>query len=196
MALNDIYRATVLQTLDGQAMMNVLHYRLSTVGSGNVQDALAAIMDSTIGAALKAHLPDDVFYESVTAQKIYPLPVTFPSVNGTTSGFGTVAVTAFPTEVCAVITKRTALAGPRRRGRAYISGLGSTYVTESMLNATGQTEIGPIGTAMTQVLNGANGNVFTPIIWHRDLLTYDDVTGVVIRTTLRAQRRRQVGRGI
>lgn len=194
MALGDIYSVVVRGTLQGQTILNTLHYRESVTAGTGGQAALATIADSTLGQAWRNGLSQDFTYNDVTVQHIWPLPVTYPTVNGTDTGVGAVASASSPSEVAAVITKRTAFAGPFYRGRAFISGIALSGITGASLNATGITQLTNHVTAMGTVLT-SGGYSFTPIIWHRHVNTYSDQAGLVLRLTLRAQRRRQPGRG-
>jgi len=195
MAVNDIYRVVMTGQLHGQTILQTLHYRVDANSGPNDQAQLASRADAVIGLALKQNLSDEYAYQSATVQRIYPGIPTYPVVVGTTAGAGAVNTPSLPTEVCAVFTKITGFAGPRYRGRAYISGLPTTYVTDSVLNGVGVAAVAPIAVSMTQQLSFVGGASFTPILWHDPSATYTDVTQRITRTTIRSQRRRQVGVG-
>lgn len=194
MAVNDIYQLTVRGTLFSQTILNVLYYRESVSAGSTGQAALATAADSTLGAAWRTALSQDFTYNDVTAQKIFPLPVMYPTTVGTGTGIGSVASGAQPSEVAVVITKRTAFAGRKYRGRAFIAGATISQVTGDILTGPGVTAMGGIATAIASALT-SGGYTFTPIVYHKPTHSYDDVAGGTVHATLRAQRRRQPGRG-
>lgn len=195
MAVGDILLATVVQTLHGQTIMNSCHFRESSTGAGDAQALLALGIDAAVTAQWKPKMSDEWHYDYVQVQKVYPGPPSYPAINGTGAGYGGVAGDAVPTSVAYCITKRTALAGPKYRGRLYITGFPVADLGDSVLSPTGITNQGSVGLGLiAQFTNG--GYTWDPVIFHRSDNTYHMVVGPVLRSTIRNQRRRQSGKGV
>lgn len=195
MAVNDIYSVQVLGTLHGQRVQCTLHYRESVTGVGGGSTALASLADASPGNEFRIQLSNEYRYDGCLVQKIWPLPVLESVLDATAAGNGSIVQNSLPSEVAAVITKRTGLAGRKYRGRAYVPGIPVTYETDSQLNSTGLTGIGAIATKLATALTGS-GWTFFPTLYHRAAHTYNDLSQCTARPILRCQRRRQVGRGV
>lgn len=194
MAVGDVLQVTVLGTLHGQTIQNVLHYYESTSGAGNNAVGLAQTAGSSVGGTFRTNLAAEYTYQGTMAQKIWPLPKTLSATDTTAAGAGDIASNSLPSSVAATITKQTSLAGHRFRGRIYVGGVPSSYENDSQLSAAGLAGIGAIATAIETPLS-ANGFTWTPVLWHRDTNAFTFVVNALARSILRVQRRRQVGRG-
>lgn len=194
MAVNDIYRVTIVGNLHGQDIQTVLHYRESVTAGANGQPSLAAAVDAAFAANVLTVISSEYTYELTLAQKIYPGIPQFPTANGTGTGTGGVGGGSLPTTVTAVVKKRTTLAGPRYRGRVFQAGIPLSYEFDSTITVAGRIAL---LNGWSTVLTGlvAGGYTFTPIIWHKDTLLFDDVNQLAMDLPLRVQRRREVGVG-
>lgn len=196
MAVNDIFRVNVIQSLHGQTIINTLHYRQSTADADEANNAsgLANLVATNLVPVMKALQSAELSHTGVTAQKIWPLPVKVGFLNTTGAGPGGVAGDSLPTSVAVVISKTTQFAGRKYRGRAYIAGVPVSHESNSALAA------GVIPNWLTLSAEMDNfyfvgTDTWQPTIWHKSTSTFDDVTTCFLKTFLRNQRRRQLGVG-
>ena len=194
MALNDVLQATLVQSLQGQELLNVLHYRVDAIGTGTAEIALAQQLGEDLAPALKAVMSTDWAYVATIGQKIRPAPASFPFVDTTDAGAGTVASPALPAQNTMNLTKTTQFAGVKWRGRVCFSGFGEVAAVG------GQWEVSMIA-AMSAIVSILQANVqpgawvFKPVLFHRDDGSVTPIDDFIARRTIRAQRRRQFGKG-
>lgn len=194
MAINDVLQATIVQSLQGSVIVNVLHYRVDAIGAGTAEIALAQQLGEDLAPAMKAALSSDWQYVSTIGQKIFPTPRTFPFIDTTDSGNGLVGVQALPGQNTMNLTKTTQFAGTRWRGRMCVSGWAQTAQADGLWTTTAITAAAPIVSVLTaNVQTGAW--VFKPVLFHRDNNSVTPIDDFIARETVRAQRRRQVGKG-
>lgn len=137
---------------------------------------------------------NELMHNQVIVQRFWPLPPTVPVANATAPGAGQAAVPSLPTEVAAVITKKTSFAGRKYRGRVYVGGIPNTGVANSQLVAAQMTNMNTLAAALGPALI-QGGYTFLPIIWHKATKTNDTISACQARPIVRSQRRRQVGKG-
>lgn len=116
----DILRASIWSTDAEQAAVNVLHYKVQSVGGVPATDAdFATALDQTIATLYKAIINNNAFYRGVEAQIIWP-PPTRVAVSATGgAGAGGSGVTSLPRQSAALTQWKTAIAGRHGRGRSY-----------------------------------------------------------------------------
>ena len=195
MAVGDIYLATFFQTLHGQTVLNTCHYRESTSAGSAGATTLAATLDGRIASTMKPVMSDEWHYDYTQVQKIYPGIVEYPVINGTGAGDGGLALAADATSVAIVFTKRTIYAGPRYRGRIFVTGFPRDVIDESQLGASDVATYTPVGGAMVGTVT-SGGYVFDPVLYHKNDNTYHNIVAAVLRQTVRNQKRRQLRVGI
>lgn len=194
MAINDVLQATLVQSLQGSEILNVLHYRVDAVGTGTAEIALAQQLGEDLAPLLKAVMSVDWAYVATIGQKIRPQPVSFPFVDTTDAGAGTVASPALPAQNTMNITKTTQFAGVRWRGRVCFSGFGEAAAVGGQWEQTMIAAMsGVVSTLLANVQAGAW--VFKPVLFHRADGTVTPIDDFIARRTIRAQRRRQFGKG-
>lgn len=191
MAVNDVFQAVIEQKLHNQTVLNVLHFRLDADQPTAV--ALNQDVRTIIIPTMKGVQSNELQHVAVWTQKIWPLPPLNAVRDATAAGPGTVAQNSLPTSVAVVLTKRTAFAGRKYRGRVYVCGVPVTHESDSTLAAANQAAWQALADKFAFAAWAASD--FTPIIWHRGPKTDDTVITVEARTILRNQRRRQVGVG-
>lgn len=196
MAIGDVFRVAISQRLHGQLIVNTLFYRCSVSDGTDSNDAtkLLASINAAIIPAFKACQSAELAHEFVVVQKIWPAPVQMAVFDSVGAGAGSVAGSSLPTSVAVVLTKTTAFAGPKYRGRTYLAGIPSSYESDSKLNTANAAAFHNLGDLINDSLVNA-GDTFTPILWHRASSTYTVLTNYVLRLSLRNQRRRQIGVG-
>jgi len=195
MPIGDIYQATITQTMHEQFMNNVLHYRVATEGAGNGGAILGAAVGATVVSLFKPLCSDEWVYNGTVCQKVFPKPPLAPVFANAGAGAGAYAGNAIPGNAPCVITKRTMFAGPKYRGRMYISGLSTADEENGQI--VGST-ITALNAYAAQLLTpySVSGWEFVPILFHRSTNTYTDINEWSARPILRNMRRRQIGKGV
>lgn len=195
-----------MQRMNGQRLMNVLHYRLYVSGASIVDgdDIIPEFHDTFFSAAggpltlLKAISSSAWTYESTVYQWIHPVRYTSTgSVVG--AGAGGVAGTSLPQNVQATITKQAVIATRHGIGAMHIGGLPSSAVVAGMLSEGYKAGLAELAVALiTDVDVSAVANALTldPVILRKDApaLSYE-YGGATVQNTARVQRRRTVGVG-
>jgi len=199
MPVGDIFRVRIACQSVAQGSINVLHYRLASLGAGTGQPSVTEIatqLDAHWFLSFKALVDDAHQYRGTGVQLIFPPP---PAVEGTATanaGAGhVVGGDALPKQVAGLISWRTAFAGRRYRGRSFIPFPGESdnseqqvptagYVTR-LATLAGKIAIPPLITS----ISGANANLEL-VIWHRDSSTYTPVNNYIVRSFWATQRRR------
>lgn len=194
MAVGDILQATIVQSLQGSQMVNVLHYRVDAIGTGTAEIALAQELGETLAPAMKSALSTEWAYVATIGQRLRPLPMTFPFIDTTDAGSGSVTGAALPAQNALNITKTTLFAGTRWRGRFCLTGLPVAAQVGGQWSASAITSVsGIVSALLLQLQPGAW--VFRPVLFHRDDGTVTPIDDFVVQKTVRAQRRRQFGKG-
>lgn len=197
--IGDIYTLTLKGTVQGQRCENVLHYEVTADAdysqlAGGLNNYAAAI----ILPAIANIQTSEFLWDEVTAQKIWPLPAFFP-ITFATGIPGDVPPPTMPAEVAFVVSKQTILAGRKYRGRLYVAGIGALAMSAS----TGKWDTTTMGAAssigatlLANVPSTGGIGSLRPVIYHRVTNTTTVLAAILPRDVPRAQRRRQIGRGI
>lgn len=200
----DILQLTHWQKLDGQTLLNIMHYRIS--GSlVTIADGATALSDFLTGYAasgtsvygkIKACQATSVAHEKITAQIIWP--VRRPFVVKDTGDSGARVGTAMPTGCAACITKRQDVAGRGKTGRMEVGGYLVTDVEDSQITNTLADLLIELAESMEAKLSlGAQTNVLIPAIYNKaQPANTGDIDTTSINYTVRYLTRRTVGRGI
>lgn len=197
MAVNDVYQVTLESRMHGQAILNTFHYKeaIPEVTNPIPEQELSNSFIAVVASPWLALLSNECSHISVLCQKIHPVPPFVPYLNVTGAGAGGIAVSALPTSVALVITKRTLLAGRKYRGRTFVAGMPVTQEDDSGVAAAAILLWNVVATAMTATLLGNEG-AWAPVIFHKSDGTTNFITTCLTRPILRNQRRRQLGKGI
>lgn len=194
--LNDIIQVTVACQQGAQLGMNVVHYIVDQVqGASQTELQVATNLEAAIGPAMKPLLNNNASFYGVHVQKIKPLPPTIGATSALVSGPGTGGANSLPTEVCGIVTKRTAFAGRTYRGRIYVPFPSQTavVVATGIPTAAYQTNLTALGAVM---LAGRTIGVLpdtvhlNPIVFSKKNGSYASVTTWLARSKWGAQRRR------
>lgn len=145
MAINDEYRVTMVQSVNGSRVANVMYYK-QTAGSGSVdpkvvlgqglEAALNPVMVAALSIAWKC-LCYEIAQIGLPGQSFFKWP------SGLTPGV--IAGESFNAGVAAIIAEFTATGSHDGTGRFFCSGIPITYEHRNNLNTTGLTAIGLIG---------------------------------------------------
>jgi len=198
MALNDVYEAVIRQRAYNQTILTILHYRETTNTPGDHHQELAVTLDANLAPVLASNLHVDWAYVQTEVALVAPPPRTDIAVVSTGATGGSLPGLLLPINACAVITKKTGLAGPAFRGRAYISGLTMDDIDDGQLDVSGLANMQDIADELELVM--VSGVIsFAPVLFSPFQLgpnTTTIITECVVRPIIRNQRRRQVAVGI
>lgn len=161
MAIGSIYRVSVIQSSNGQRLVNVWHYK-QTAGTGSTDPKLelATAIEAVINPVMVAALSIEwktLCYE--VAELDLPGQPFFKHDSAGT--VGAIAGEAFNTAVAATVALFTATGSHDGTGRSFIGGIPITYENRNNLNTTGLTAIGTIGDELIKLLTGG-GYTFQP----------------------------------
>jgi len=203
---DSIVEVTLRCTMNGQAMLNVLHYQPTAPGSGSIGDGRNNLLQfintidvsGTGWSALRSvSCADLMTIDTITAQYIWPERfVRLVEPTSTTSG--SLTGLAAPQNVAAFVQLLTDESGRQFRGGMHVGGLSAADVGDGFLANTLKSSLdteatfllGPI-TTTTAGLN------YVPIIYQRlNPVASASVTQVSVEATSRTMRRRGVGLGI
>lgn len=197
MAVEDIYRVGIEQTLHGQLVLNVLHFRERSTDAAitDLAGALAGRVAAVVVPPMKAAQSNELNHTRIWAQRIKPTPPLIPSVVVGHAGAGSFPSNSLPTSVSVVVTKRSTFAGVKYRGRLYGAGIPQAGEDNSQIIQAHVDLWQNVGDAIaTALVNGAA--IWDPIIWHRSTQNYEVILACEARAVLRNQRRRQLFRGV
>lgn len=196
----DILEFTFDQELDGQMCLNVLHYRVDEGAATDIQAVTTALLSYWKGAGkLLAKLwilqTEKLLFYGLKGQVIHP----------TRTAYSYIALNAedgpgnqngpLPSNVTAVITKRSTETGRSKHGDFFIPGITDEYVSESTITAEGLIEYNAVGAELAKDVTAA-GLTLRPIIYHPGKQpVYDDVWQTYTHHETRVMRRRTVGLG-
>jgi len=178
-----------------QQGVNVLHYRTSAVVNNPTTAHFASLLGGTMPALYKSLLNDEAVYVGLTVQRIFPGPTAIADVDVTGGGNGNAGATPIPRQCSGLVTKRTALAGQRYRGRVYLpfpseDDNDGTVALPTAGYVTRANTWSASALAPWAVSSGGNTCTMTPVLWHNDTQTYDDVAGYRVREFWASQLRR------
>jgi len=206
-AYNDILRLRIYQTLQGGQVVNVLHFVNDDISGVQGALELANHFVTNLTTSLKARAFSGVAFQFVEVQKIVPFEggpsiVNFPG--GTVGGVGGSCVSG---TLCEVVTIYSQRGGRRGRGRIYLppSDTSGTNATGGSWQAVQTARTTTFANALASNYIGAShSSVFTLGVWSRasgpefppwSTSQFARATGLTVRTTIRTQRRRQLGVG-
>jgi hypothetical protein len=207
MAYNDIYRLRIYQRMHTAQVVNVIHFveDLAAVGGGAAGIANDFVTNMT--ATLKARASRQVTFDYVECQSIVPFVGGPVVVNFPASTLGTVSEDAASATLCEVVTVYSQRGGRRGRGRMFLPP-GGTVIASAQNGTWGATQTGrttAFATAMATRYIGIAGTVAYCLgVWSKVMgpqfppwssSQFARATGLTVRTTIRTQRRRQLGVG-
>lgn len=193
-ALNDVIEVKAFNVLGGQQAITTWYYQATGVTAPGVTDNdCLATLNAAAGPAFQAYMSANSRYNGMRLS--VTLPVRQPFVSSIAgAGVGLNAVDALPPQTSGLISHRTAVAGPRGRGRTYLP-----FPTESMNGADGNPTAGGVALLQTwasvmmttfPVTVGASTVTLTPVIKSRSLPTVIVITSSFAKTRWATQDRR------
>jgi len=200
-----IVQVRIVQSLYGQRVLNVLHYRAdgnpgTTVNYVTWMNQLSGSLtaDDRLVDRMRQCQSNDVLIERIVCQPVYSLRLAGAS-NGINMT-GAYQAAARTPNVAASISKETVFASRKGIGRVQLAGIPSAVYAEGYItDASYKNLLGDFAAELLYshiVVNGANEVIFTPCLWSpKTAQTSYDVVGATVRTTVRTMRRRTVGVG-
>jgi hypothetical protein len=197
-AVNDIVQANIIGSVFNQTTVNSLWY-FAQSGPGSVTSLLHQVNNSII-AQWKNGITSEFTLVRLDGSKVFPLPRAFVvSLSLAQAGLGTPPTV--PSNVAMTITKQTAFAGRKYRGRWFITGHSVSGLANGVFTSTTVNFWQSIATEMATNLTDSDGTVWVPILLHGRIPTtgtasYTPIVQCRANPTPRNQRRRQIGIGI
>lgn len=204
MAVNDVVRAAIIGTYDGQTVVNVLHFQQKPASSEDltvIKAAVEALLD-----VVKVPLMPQMTWTNLRLTKLLNPPQTFEyDLTKAGTGAGTDGVPG----VAAVITSwKTQYAGRSYRGRNYWAGLSEGLSTYGQIQSAAQSTMsaslatwlqtwGATGTNPTYQVGvwsrktGANFDSAGKLINYNVGAGFTPYTSVIVRNALGSQRNRR-----
>lgn len=205
MGFNDIYRLKIHQRLHGQEVINVLHFKEDAPLGGVGAQALADDFRTNMQTTMRARSTNELVYEYVEVIPLIPTGEEPKLSLWPANTLGTLGGGTGTGSVAEVVTLYTGQAGRRKRGRIYLAGgntgsmiqgqwtLTQTNATTAFITALGNryAKIPYTTSWVLGVWSRMNGNQHPPY----NTAGFTPVQVLTIRTTIRNQRRRQLGVG-
>lgn len=200
------YRVTFQYLVDQQICLVTHDFIMSTNSQTNASEQnLANSFNTTTAPQLKNALSSDCFLQTIKVQCLttpsrLPFTFTLPSA----SQAGSVVGNHLPSEIAAIVTKYTATKGQHGRGRIYLPGLPSSFITPgsdaNRLTATGLAATNGTATGFTSASNLDGTNLALAAVTTRVLKGAPTTQGQTValyvsRALVGVIRRRRIGRG-
>lgn len=142
MAVGDIFQVTQVLSVMGQRCVNVLHFKESTACTDQIPArSIAAMYEDVFAPALQLCLSDEVEIQCIYARRIRPtLDIPFLIVESAMPGL--VASHTAPPNAAGIVSFYTAVPSRSGRGRAYISGIPESRISDALMEPTQVTALG------------------------------------------------------
>lgn len=128
MPVNDIYRATIAQIINGVNVANVMHFQqLDDEAAELAPDSLKAALETIILPTWVPMLSNNAKIDAVSIKQILPA-TDQPFVYAFTGGTGTVAQESEPPNLAVVATIYSDDNQRKGRGRNYFAGIATTLI--------------------------------------------------------------------
>ena len=198
---DEIVEVTLVQRMDAQMILNTLHYKVADAGTDGTIQGLAEQLWSEytilngLQDRMRQNQTKEIEYLGMRAQVIYPARKVYWFVRATTAYQPTNADQALPSNVTAVITKRTDTVGKKQHGDFFIAGLAADSVKDSLWKSGTLDELEAIGDKLVEDVNTLACRLI-PIIYHPGTGPHDNsIMQCYPQPECRVLRRRTVGRG-
>lgn len=197
--VNGIVEVSMTGFFDGQEFINTFYYRNSGAEITDGQSAmieLATLFDAEFVANAVNAMSTAANNIGVKVQYIYPTRYQYFFYDSLTPS-GVYPDAGLPSGVAVVLQRTGDKAGPKYRGRIFMTAVPTVYVEESIVVPVASGVYHGIAAHMKTVLTLAGPGIWTPVIYNLKVpLTFTDITMTGVNPNVRYQRRREVGRGI
>lgn len=205
MAIDDVWRVSIVATQFGSELRNVLHFR-NRSGSGNIATLAAALRDNVVDGPYTGAVSDTVGFRSIQCRSLIPygnqLDLNF-------SMAGTRTDDANANQIAAVVTLKTVSASRRKRGRMYVYGTSVADIDAltGLFTSAHMTRVGALVTALEAYIDETdtdwdlgvwsriNGEELPPFPPTPVIAGFENVTQFIARNNPGTFRTRRIGRG-
>lgn len=184
----------------GQVTVTTFFFQFTTGGplpDGADPLALASAFEASLGSSFIDAVTADWTGELIEVRDPRANPIWASGVAEVTLT-GVLAAPACPPSVAAVITRKSALAGRRNRGRIYVPAVPQAWHEDGEISDAGllilQALADDVATAIDVPGLGVVGTL-SPRVWSRTNQTSVAVVSCTAKRILRSQRRREIGVG-
>ena len=192
--IGQLYEVRFVCKLANQYAVNVRHFRVTTIVSGQpTTDTFAGGLEAKFAPLFKACLSVRATWYGLGSRRVLPTQ-SLETISAAARGPGTVVGDALSTQTAAVITLRTPLPGKKFRGRMYVPFPSETdndldaRPTAAYLANTNALSL-PLMQSTTYTI-GADSFTAVPSIFHRALQTETTIVLAYTRPDWGTQRRR------
>lgn len=206
----DIIEVTWFGVLFNQRILNIRHYVCDNLPADNNAETMFTALDTALAAPTKVTdamlglATTEYTLLSTVYQRIQPSR--FAKFNILKNSPGTRDAPCKTPNVAAEIilrtdktTARTAKTHLGQVGAWRQAGIDAASMTGGVLNDAYLTDMGTLGEALIEVVTDANDVVWTPVLYHRQIIDHtkwtDQLTSFHLNTLVRTQRTRTVGKG-
>lgn len=196
-----ILQATIVQRLEGQTVLNILHYVLQGVAGETDGPALIDTLNTAFNAAggvvgeLQNCQSSSLGYDRILYQWITPNRFAYRAYvpfNLT----GNIEEAAAPVNVAAAVLRKTDAAGPTERGTLHVAGLPAGQLNGSFIEV-GLRDLLLLFGDSTLAEQGPAETRLTPVLFHAaNPLVSPEPESCLVQPYTRVMRRRTVGVGI
>lgn len=120
-----------------QLGINVVHMKVNTVTAGMVLTDIVDQIAVDWNGSWKAWLNDEAEWRGIGIRDLTVAPLEVEVFSTTTLAGGGTSGAPLPGQLCGLITKRTAIAGPKGRGRMYLPFPGADMLTGDVIDPVG-----------------------------------------------------------
>jgi len=195
LAPNDILQLRIWSVLGPQAAVNTLYYSVLSVGTpaATVADFLTN-WNTTCVADYLALISNDATFKGEQARQVNRVPLFVMEELVTSAGPGTDASAAMGTQLCGLISYRSANAGPKFRGRLYLPFPAiDANTVDGVPTTTYRNNVAAFTTAAVGVTNISAGGRTATLqqgIYHRSSRTITPIVSAAIVPKWATQKRR------
>jgi len=164
MAVNDVLKLNLDQSIDGDQIQNDFYYRVETDdGSGENEDPLALQFEIDVIPDWQPVVTADLSFDCIGTQKVFPGAKRAFRERFITA-LGTAVGQALPIVATALIQKfDPAVSGTGKKGHTFISGISEDEVEKGNLTSVLAGIAAPLLTALTSNLVTPGGGIYNPV---------------------------------
>jgi len=193
-ALGDVFEFAVRGRWADQRIINVFHYR-AIASAGSEHTDLVTAWEASVKTPYLNVMSTEYTLEDYAIRKPNDPEFAQAIISASSPVAGARTGTVGVPGGAAVITWTTGLAGRSRRGRTYIGPLSETDTNQGTFTAGFTSVLTTFANAARATLIVDDIDRFQRVVWSRTLSSYANVTGHVVRSYIRSQRRRNIGIG-
>lgn len=195
MAVDDIYRAALIQRIGTDEFVNVLHYKVTLSANPPAIEcmALAAAIEETAQANWRALAPDTCTLDTISVRGVTVPTVGYDHASGIV-GLRTGDV--LPYQVSPLVLLRSGKIGRAYNGKIYLlPAMEVDSIAGTIVNAARVLMEAYVSDLESVTAAAYPGQAFQLGVWSRKYSLFNPVQTTFLMAQLRTQRRRTPGRG-